>query len=153
MQPVQSCLHCQFLSHVLKALIFIKLSLKLSYFSKKMQSFLYLGLRPQTPVPPAAGGSFAPRPLKYLSIANFWQRARSLYCCYVMLCKPILRLAGVYGFPPAALSLHKFDHPCFRLTEIVAILKCSTSIICLRIISFKLSSAISYVIRHWLFGP
>ena len=40
MQPVKLCLHCQFLYHVLKALIFIKTSLKLSYFRKKMQNFL-----------------------------------------------------------------------------------------------------------------
>ena len=54
-------LRCQFLCHVLKALFFIKIALKLSYFCKKMQIFRALGLRPQSPVPPAAGG-FAPRP-------------------------------------------------------------------------------------------
>ena len=54
-------LRCQFLCHVLKALFFIKVALKLSYICKKMQNFRGWGLRPQTPVPPAAGG-FAPRP-------------------------------------------------------------------------------------------
>ena len=58
----------------------------------------------------AAGGS-APRPPKHFPIANFWLRAWCFYCCYVTLCKPILRLAGVYGFPQAALSLNKFAHP------------------------------------------
>ena len=54
---------CQFLCHVLKAIFFIEMALKLSYFCKKMQNFRALGLRPQTPVPPAAGG-FAHRPPK-----------------------------------------------------------------------------------------
>ena len=40
---------CQFLCHVLKALFFIIIVLKLSYFGKKMQNFRALGLRPQTP--------------------------------------------------------------------------------------------------------
>ena len=31
------------------------------FLQKKMQNFLALGLRPQTPVPPAAGG-FSPKP-------------------------------------------------------------------------------------------
>ena len=80
-------LRCQFLCHVLIALFFIKIALKLSYFCKKMQIFQALGapppdprisggwgLRPQTPSlrhlgasspdprwPLAAGGS-APKP-------------------------------------------------------------------------------------------
>ena len=33
------------------------------------------------------------------------------YRCYIILCKLILRLAGVYGFPQAALSLNNFAHP------------------------------------------
>ena len=41
MQPIKSCLHCQFLCHILKALISIKISLKLSYFCKKCEVFLY----------------------------------------------------------------------------------------------------------------
>ena len=44
-------------------------------------------------------------------IANFWLRAWCFDCCYVVLCKLILQLAGVYGFPEAALSLNKFAHP------------------------------------------
>ena len=73
-------LRCQFLCHVLKALFFIKIALKLSYFCKKMQNFRALGVPPQAtgglrfptqatgatppdPQPPAAGG-FAPRPIR-----------------------------------------------------------------------------------------
>ena len=52
-----------------------------------------------------------PRPPKHFPIANFWLRAWCFYCCYVILCKPIMRLAGVYGFPQAAFSLNKFAHP------------------------------------------
>ena len=44
----KSCLHCQFLSHVLKALFFIKVALKLSYFCKKKFFFERWGLRPRT---------------------------------------------------------------------------------------------------------
>ena len=95
-------LHCQFLCHVLKALFFIKIALKLSYFFKKVQNFRALAAPPQTPVPPAARG-FAPRPpasdswgirpqtpiglwrlgappprlSKQSPIANFWLRAWS----------------------------------------------------------------------------
>ena len=68
-------LRYQFLCHVLKALFFIKIALKLSYFCKKMQNFRALGAPPLRPPclrqlralppdprwPPAAGGS-APRP-------------------------------------------------------------------------------------------
>ena len=55
-------LRCQFLCHILKALFFIKIALKLSYFCKKMQNFWVLGGGlPPDPQPPAAGG-FAPRP-------------------------------------------------------------------------------------------
>ena len=36
-------LRCQFLCHVLKAIFFIKIALKLSYFCKKMQNFRALG--------------------------------------------------------------------------------------------------------------
>ena len=80
-----------------------------------MQSFLRWGLRPQIPVPPAADGGFAPRPSKHPPIANFWLHAWCFYFCYAVLCKPILRLAGVHGFPQAALSLNKFAHPCTRV--------------------------------------
>ena len=47
-------LRCQFLCHVLKALIFIKIALKLSYFCKKMQNFRARGIPP--PDPHASGG-------------------------------------------------------------------------------------------------
>ena len=42
-------LRCQFLCHVLKALFSIKIALKLSYFSKKMQNFRALGAPPPDP--------------------------------------------------------------------------------------------------------
>ena len=58
MQPVEFMLRCQFLCHVLNALFFIKIALKLIYFFKKMQSFRAL----HTPVLPAAG-SFDPYPI------------------------------------------------------------------------------------------
>ena len=47
-------LRCQFQRHVLKALFFIKIALKLSYFCKKMQNFRALGAPP--PHPRASGG-------------------------------------------------------------------------------------------------
>ena len=47
-------LRCQFLCHVLKALFFIKIALKLSYFCKRMQNFRALGAPP--PDPRASGG-------------------------------------------------------------------------------------------------
>ena len=53
-------LRCQFLCHVLKALLFIKIALKLSSFCKKMQNFRALEAPPPDPQPPAAGG-FAPK--------------------------------------------------------------------------------------------
>ena len=56
-------LRWQFLCHVLKALFLIKIAIKLSYICKKMQNLRKLGLRPQTPVPTAAGG-FGPKPPK-----------------------------------------------------------------------------------------
>ena len=55
-----SCLHRQFLCHVLKVLCFIKIALKLSYICEKKQNFQALGAPPPNPVPSAAGG-FAPR--------------------------------------------------------------------------------------------
>ena len=53
-------LRCQFLCHVLIALFFIKIALKLSYICKKMQTFQALGALP--PDPRASGGwGSAPR--------------------------------------------------------------------------------------------
>ena len=54
MQPAESC--CAASSYVtsLKALFFIKIALKLSYFCKKMQNFQALGAPP--PDPRASGG-------------------------------------------------------------------------------------------------
>ena len=54
MQSVKSCFAANFLCHVLKALFFIKIVLKLSYFCKKMQNFRALGALP--PDPRAFGG-------------------------------------------------------------------------------------------------
>ena len=81
MQTVWSGLHYQFLCHVLKALFFIKIALKLSYFWKKCEIFRHWGLCPQTPVPPAAGGS-APRPPHIAPKADFCLRTRQLYTVY-----------------------------------------------------------------------
>ena len=67
-------LRYQFLCYLLKTLFFIKIALKLSYLSKKMQNFRALGAPPQEPrasgdwglrspdpQPPTAG-VFAPSP-------------------------------------------------------------------------------------------
>ena len=43
MQPVESCCAAKFVCHVLEALFFIKIALKLSYFCKKLQNFRALG--------------------------------------------------------------------------------------------------------------
>ena len=45
---------CQFLCHVLKAIFFIAIALKLSFFAKKMQNFLALGAA--LPDPRTSGG-------------------------------------------------------------------------------------------------
>ena len=42
-------LRCQFLCHVLKAIFFITIALKLSYFCKKMQNFRAPGAPPSNP--------------------------------------------------------------------------------------------------------
>ena len=63
-------LRCQFLCHVLKAIFFIKISLKLSYFCKKMQNFLAPGALPPDPL--ASGGwGLSPRPPKQPSHREF----------------------------------------------------------------------------------
>ena len=49
MQSVKSCCAANFLCHVLKALFFIKIVLKLSYFCKKMKNFQALGAPPPDP--------------------------------------------------------------------------------------------------------
>ena len=49
MQTVSSGLHYQFQCHVLKALFFITIALKLSYFRKKCKIFKRWGISPQTP--------------------------------------------------------------------------------------------------------
>ena len=49
MQSVKSCCAAKFLHHVLKALFFIKIALKLSYFCKKNAKF-------------SSAGGHAPRP-------------------------------------------------------------------------------------------
>ena len=129
LQPVLSCLHSQFLCHALKAIIFINISLKLSCFCKKMQNLLCAGgSAPRPPClrrlrallpdhQPSAAGNFVLWRLgvclqapKTASRANFYLRAWCFCCCYVILCKLILRLASVCGFPQTALSLNKFAH-------------------------------------------
>ena len=93
-------LRCRFLCHVLNALFFIKIALKLSYFCKKMQNFQALGAPP--PDPRASGswrlcsltfslrllgasppdliglrrlGALPPDPQNSPSISNFWLHA------------------------------------------------------------------------------
>ena len=61
MPRVKSCLHCQFLSHGLKALIFNQNSPKMKLLLQKMQNFRALGALHPNPQSPAAGGS-APAP-------------------------------------------------------------------------------------------
>ena len=48
MQPVEPCLHCQFLCRILKAL-FYQTSSKIKLFLKKMQNFEPLGAPPPDP--------------------------------------------------------------------------------------------------------
>ena len=60
MQPVESCCAANFYA-TLKALFFIKIALKLNYFSKKMQNFRALEAPP--PDPRASGSwGLCPRP-------------------------------------------------------------------------------------------
>ena len=60
MPPVYSCLHCQFLSHVLKALFFNQNSPKMKLFLQKDAKFL-------------SAGGFAPRPpLRISGYAPAW---------------------------------------------------------------------------------
>ena len=100
---------------IFKALIFIKLGLKLSYFCKKMQNYL------------CAAGGFTPRPpatcswglcskaFKTPPITKFWLRAWCFYCCYVILCKLILRLARVYGFSTSGSFFEQVCNPWRRV--------------------------------------
>ena len=71
-------LHCQLLCHVLKALIFIKIALKLSYFAKLRKIFQALGAPP--PVSRAYGGYTIKQSLP--STANFWLRAWQQYLLF-----------------------------------------------------------------------
>ena len=71
MQTVQSGLHYQFLCHVLKALFFINIALKLVIFEKKMQNFQALGALPPNPRPYGGWGLCPQTPKTAPSIANF----------------------------------------------------------------------------------
>ena len=97
-----------------------------SFLQKNAKFCVCWELRPQTLVPPAAEGFF-PRPpasggcglcpqasQNGSPIVHFWLRAKCFYCCHVILCKLILRLADVYGFPQAVFCLNKFAHTCHR---------------------------------------
>ena len=80
-------LRCQFLCHVLKTVFSIKIALKLSYFcKKKCKIFQHWGLRPQTPVPPAAG-SFALPPYPHWSPAAGGSAPRARI-------SPLLQISG-----------------------------------------------------------
>ena len=65
-------LRCQFLCHVLKALFFIKIALKLSYFCKKMQNLRALG---DPPLDPRAYGGWGLRPQMFCSPGRLFKRA------------------------------------------------------------------------------
>ena len=101
-------LRCQFLCHVSKALFFIKIALKLSYFCKKCNIFKRWGLCPQTAclrrlgvLPPdlqsPAAGGFAPRPSiqpphckflatpltkKVLKLSHFCKKRKNFFCVF-----------------------------------------------------------------------
>ena len=68
-------LRYQFLCHVLKALLFIKIALKLSYYCKKMQNFRALGALPQTPTGLRRLGAPPPHSQNSPPFPNFWLRA------------------------------------------------------------------------------
>ena len=80
-------LRCQFLGHVLKALFFLKVALKLIYICKNMHNFRALRAPPPDPClqqlgallpdphwPPLAGGP-PPDSQNRPPIANFWLRS------------------------------------------------------------------------------
>ena len=73
-------LRCQFLCHVLKALFCLKITLKLSYFCKKMQTFRALRLRPQTPSLRQLGAS-PPDPQTSLSHCEFLATRLAQHIC------------------------------------------------------------------------
>ena len=91
---------------------------KIKLFLQKNENFLVCwGLRSQTPCLQELGASPPdPQNIPPLRISDY---APDVFVCcfYVILCKLILRLAGVYGFPRAAPSLNKFAHPCSRLNS------------------------------------
>ena len=82
MQPVESCLLCQFLCHIVEALFFYQNSRKFVIFAKSVK-FLSAGVLPPDPWPLGASppdphqsltdGGSAPRPPQTKPpIANFW---------------------------------------------------------------------------------
>ena len=86
MQPVESCLHCQFLNHVLKALSFHQNSPKIKLFLQKNAKFSSAGdsaprppcvwrIRPQTPINLRRLGTPPPDPSTQPPTANFWLHA------------------------------------------------------------------------------
>ena len=62
MQPVESCLHCQFLCRLLKALFYQTSSEIKLFLQRKCKIFERWGLRPQTPktVAPLRISGYAP---------------------------------------------------------------------------------------------
>ena len=98
MPPVQSCLHCQFLSHVLKALFFNQNSPKMKLFLQKNAKF-----SSATPVSQAAGG-FAPKP--------YWPPASG--CSTTPNTAPQLR---IFGYAPAQYTSAVSHRKCVNLIE------------------------------------
>ena len=85
---------------------------KIKLFLQKIAKFFMCWrLRPR-PLFLQRLGALLPGPQNIPAIANFWLRVWCFHCCYVILCKLILWLAGVYGFPQVAIFLNKFAHPC-----------------------------------------
>ena len=136
MQTVKSCLHCQFLSHVSKALFIYQNSPKMKLFLQKNAKFSSAGgsvprppcLRrlwalPPHPQPPAAG---APPPHSQNSppIANFWLRASvtiSIYHVGNKLCIVVLFVISqkpLDNLQQQNVSKHSFQqHLVFRETH------------------------------------
>ena len=90
-------LRCQFLCHVLKALFFIKIALKLSYICKKMQNLRALGA--ELPDPSASGGwGLCPQAPKTAPPPN----------CEFLATR--LNLVSKQNYPSIVLFLNDFSH-------------------------------------------
>ena len=90
------------------------LSLTLSDFCKlQYATFLCAGFPPPD-ILVSSGWELCHRLPKQSPHCKLLATRLVFFCLYFILCKLILRLAGIYGFPKAALSLNNFSHPCNR---------------------------------------